>query len=297
MKTLLKSTIKKAVSYFTREIEKKLYLHNVRDKLTWAALHSQSRGVSNNRICNEELIISLTSYGQRFHDAYLAIESIMEGSVLPDRIILWVPEDLRKEVCPQTLQNQMRRGLEIRYCRDLHSYTKLIYALKEFSDACIVTIDDDIIYPFDILENLVNVHNEMPDVICANTIRIVPHNFEKASGTFTQLGFFQNYKQAFEGSCLFEGYSGVLYPPGSLSDEVFNEDVFLNECKTADDVWFSAMAMLAHTKVVYANPHLRSFRGIVNDDVQSVALRIVNSVEGRQNDEQIIRIYNRYNVF
>ena len=33
-----------------------------------------------------------------------------------------------------------------------------------------------------------------------------------------------------------------MYPPGSLSEEVFDEDAFMRFCPTGDDLWFWLMA-------------------------------------------------------
>ena len=55
---------------------------------------------------------------------------------------------------PKELKELMKRGLEIRFCKDIGPHGKLIYALKEFPDAIVVTADDDMIYPKDWLEKL-----------------------------------------------------------------------------------------------------------------------------------------------
>ena len=52
------------------------------------------------------MIVTLTTFGQRLNDVYLAIESIMQGSLLPNRIILWLADDMRGKVLPVTLQNK-----------------------------------------------------------------------------------------------------------------------------------------------------------------------------------------------
>ena len=48
----------------------------------------------------------------------------------------------------------IKNGLEIRFVKDIGSYTKAIYAFKEFSESIIVTADDDIFYPKDWLKKL-----------------------------------------------------------------------------------------------------------------------------------------------
>ena len=107
-----------------RAMERCIVLKKRIDELTQFSLHTTELGISKDRICKEEVVVSLTSYGTRFYDCYLAVESIMQGSVKPNRIVLWVSDTLKNETVPILLQNQVKRGLEIRYRRDIRSYTK-----------------------------------------------------------------------------------------------------------------------------------------------------------------------------
>lgn len=266
------------------------------EELTTKALSGSKLGVSNEKYGQSEVIVSLTTHGKRIYDVHAAIESIMQGSVKPNRIVLWVSEDYRKIILPLTLQKQMERGLEIRYCKDIRSYTKLLYALKAFPDASIITIDDDILYPYDLLECLMNAHMEYPDCICANWIREIPLNLDK------QYISILKWPQLFETDevserFFFEGFAGVLYPPHSLDDEVFNESAFLDICKTADDVWFNAMALKAGTKVKYAWRHYSVASFIDNEDGQCVALQNINNNGEMWNDIQIKAVYEKYQLW
>lgn len=270
--------------------------HQKYEELTAVALSELKSGLSDEKYGGSEVIVSLTTHGKRIYEVHAAIESIMQGSVKPNRIVLWVSEDYRKIILPLTLQKQMERGLEIRYCKDIRSYTKLLYALKAFPDASIITIDDDILYPYDLLECLMNAHMEYPDCICANWIREIPLNLDK------QYISILKWPQLFETDevserFFFEGFAGVLYPPHSLDDEVFNESAFLDICKYADDVWFNAMALKAGTKVKYAWRHYSIASFIFNEGVQSVALQNVNNKGELLNDVQIKAVYGKYGLW
>lgn len=267
-----------------------------RDKMTNLALHCDKKGVTTERMSQEEIVVSLTTYGARFYDVYLAIESIMQGSMKPNRIVLWVGENLKETKLPVVLANQVRRGLEIRYCRDLRSFTKLLYSLKEFPESTIVTIDDDVIYEFDFLENLINTHNLYPNMICANMIKPITKEFCGQSLVYAQIPLADKYGMITD-KYIIEGYAGVLYPPKSLHEEVFNEKKFMEISKYADDIWFSAMAILQHTQGIYAYPHLDFFdRHVSNDDVQSVGLKNINKGELNLDDVQLNAVFNSYNI-
>lgn len=266
------------------------------DELTTKALSDTENGITKEQYGDSQIIVSLTTHGKRIYDVHATIESIMQGSVKPNKIVLWISEDYRNTILPLTLQKQKNRGLEIKYCKDIRSYTKLIYALKMYPDASIVTIDDDIIYPHDLLEHLVNAHLESPDCICANWIREYPRNLGENYMSILK------WKQLFDATEIseryfFEGFAGVLYPPYSLDLEVFNERVFMDICKYADDVWFNAMALKAGIKVKYAWKHYSIASFCENEDVQCVALQNVNNNGEVLNDIQLKAVFNKYDLW
>ena len=267
-----------------------------RERMTELALHCKEKGVTDYHLSQEEIIVSLTTYGARFYDVYLTIESIMQGTIKPNRIVLWVSEELKSTTLPIVLARQIERGLEIRYRRDLRSFTKLLYSLKEFPDATIVTIDDDVIYNYDFLETLVNTHNAHPGMICANMIKPITKEFVGQHLVYARIPLADKY-ETISDKYIVEGYAGVLYPPKALHSEVFNEEVFMEISKYADDIWFSAMAMLQHTQGIYAYPHLDFFsRYISNDEVQSVGLKNINKGKMNLDDVQLNAVFKAYNL-
>jgi hypothetical protein len=103
-------------------------------------------------------IVSLTSYGKRLRmTAPYAIITLLNQSVRPDKIVLWVGHG-DKENIPAIMNRLTKKGLEIRFCEDVKSYTKLVPALREFPEDCIITSDDDIYYPKNWLKLLKRYH-------------------------------------------------------------------------------------------------------------------------------------------
>ena len=269
------------------------------DRLTEKTFSSRDSGISSDKLCNEEIVVSLTSYGKRIHDVYLAIESIMQGSLKPNRIILWLSEEeFSGKALPTTLQKQAERGLEIRFCKDVKSYKKLIFALQEFPNACIITIDDDLIYNFDLVENLVAAHKRNPNCIWANRIHKI--TYEKNGSMKSYLLW--NY--TIQSDCprsennFFTSGGGTLFPPNSLHEEVFNETIFMDICPTADDVWFNAMARLKGTEIRKSFTH--SIKGedfVANERLQSDGLSTTNNnSKNCRNNEQIKNVFGKYGI-
>lgn len=264
---------------------------------TQQVIQSTKLGIQSATVASHEIVVSLTTHGRRIHDVYLAIESIMQGSVLPNRIVLWLSEAEKDYQLPKTLVNQEKRGLEIRYTQDIGPYTKLIPSLLAFPDASIVTIDDDIIYPYDTLEMLLNAHMKYPNLICAN--QVILARYDKND----KLALFRNWKPILDKTSIspsnfFEGFGGVLYPPRCFSQEVFNRDVFFKICPTADDIWFNFMAKLNHRLCVCANSHYPvCLPFLVNEEVQDLGLwRINNAKKNSPHERQLHAVMDYYHL-
>lgn len=257
---------------------------------------SKECGISSTKYCDYDIVVSLTTYGKRLQSVYLTIESIMQGSIKPNRIILWL-DDCEDDI-PISLQKQVDRGLEIKkYKPDIRSYKKLIPTLQECPNDAIITIDDDLIYSFDLVENLLKEHLKYKQDICANRVhRIImkdgkPISYMKWSWCSDEIGT-SNLN-------FLTGIGGVLYPPHCFSDEVLNEKVFTSICKFADDVWFYAMALLNSTQI--RKTFTKSSLGedyIINESLQDSALCNTNANSSNcMNDIQLNKVLNKYDLF
>ena len=263
---------------------------NRTEYLSNCALNCITPGISNDKYCDNDIIVSLTTYGRRFYDVYLAIESIMQQSMKPNRIVLWLADEMKNENIPQVLRNQQNRGLEIRYCKDIRSYTKLIPSLKEFSSSAIITIDDDYLYHFDLIENLVNAHRKNHNLIyCAWAYRI-KLNKNKKFEKYAKWG--KNPYYDISPLNFPRGVGGILYPPHCFSQEVFNEQVFTDICKYADDVWFKAMALLngVMSQKIFTHNNLK------NNNAQYTSLSLIN-IDNEMNDVQLKAVFDKYNLY
>ncbi len=296
MPSILQRYLSKIRDSLAAAICNKMYYSERAYQLTYLALHSQENGVIESSLEGTELIVSLTTHGRRLYEVYLAIESIMQGSVKPNRIVLWLSNDLQGEQLPLTLLNQTKRGLVVKYSEDFGPYTKLVPALTEYPDSIIVTIDDDILYPYDTLELLFSAYQKHPHCICANRIMDIKLDNH---GNPTSLPLWKELedKERISKYNFFEGVGGVLYPPHCFDSEVLNQSVFSSICPTADDVWFNCMALLSKTSVVHANHHYSRFPLLINESVQDSALwRINNSNKNTPNDNQLRAVMKKYNL-
>ena len=271
---------------------------NRMDYLRDKTLNSHEPGVSEEKCCESELVVSLTTFGKRIYDVYLAIESIMQGSVKPNRIVLWLSEEeFKGKTLPRTLELQKKRGLQVEYCEDIRSYTKLIPALKQYPDSCIITIDDDAMYEFDVVERLLESHLDHPEAVCACRMHRV--GLDENGKLKGYLNWDWDIVQS-EGASpqLFPtGVGGVLYPPHCFSDDVFHEEVFMSICPYADDVWFYAMELMHGTPAVKTYTGKKYyFVDIPSYAINSLSAENTNAVNCR-NDVQIKAVFERYKLY
>lgn len=189
-----------------------------------------------------DVIISLTSYGRRVSDnvVYYTLCSILRQTRQPKRVILWLSHDeWNEQTIPDKLRKLQPKGIEIRYVEDMLSYKKLFPALAEYSNENIMTIDDDILYPSNLVKNVWEEHLKSPEAIVAPLMRQPEKNEDGEWKTYRD---WKHIKGPKEGKDLFPiGVSGILYPRGSLEMSMANYSIAKNYAPYADDVWFWAM--------------------------------------------------------
>lgn len=266
------------------------------DHLKNKTLSCHTKGISHGNRGEEQVIVSLTTFGERINQVYLPIESIMQGSMKPDKIILWLAKDeFEGKPLPITLQKQQNRGLEIAYCHDLKQYNKLIHTLEKYPNSSIITIDDDALYEYDLLERLYTNHLLHKNTICACRMHRI--RTDKYNNPLPYLQWNLCIDDDAVSPLNFPtGVGGVLYPPHCFSKEIFNSKVFMNICPKADDIWFYAMARIANV----------SSRWVKNDKPQGYylplpltkdALSLYNtSTIDNGNDIQFQKVIKQYHI-
>ncbi|MFI3315433.1 MAG: glycosyl transferase, partial [Rikenellaceae bacterium] len=136
-------------------------------------------------VSKPKLIVSLTSFPARIESVHLVVETIFRQTVKPDMIILWLSNEQFDGVdsLSDNLIKQQSRGLTIKFKDgDIRSHKKYYYVLKEFPDANIITVDDDIFYKDTLIADLLRYHKSHPDCIVSHySKKIVTNNNTLAS--------------------------------------------------------------------------------------------------------------------
>ena len=232
-----------------------------------------------------QIIVSLTSYPARIKTVNQCISTILSQSVKPDRVILWLADSQfinKEEDLPEKLLELKKYGLEIRWCEDIKALKKLLPSLREFPQDIIITADDDLYYPHNWLESLYRVYLKNQNCVCCDRI--------------SKLKFMDNKilkcgKKDYVPLCssvpsflnsIFGG-SGCLFPPNSVSKEVFNVEMAYKMAYIADDLWLWAMIVLNKTKIVEVNGD--------KSDFQMIDGTVENSLCRKNKNRDFIKVY------
>lgn len=196
----------------------------------------------------------MTSFPEAITYATKVVHSILRGSVLPDKVVLYltfsrfdggrIPDSLR-------LLADNNPIFEIRdEAVDIGPYQKLIPALRDFPEAIIVTVDDDIAYHKHTLRDLLRMHSQFPDAVLAHRAKRIAIGKPYRSWAKYRWYDFLLKKIHISPLNLQTGVGGVLYPPHCLRSDMLDVELFTGLAPRTDDIWFWAAAVANGTPVI-----------------------------------------------
>jgi glycosyltransferase involved in cell wall biosynthesis len=263
-------------------------------KLIYKSLHSDA-GLNTTEKRDKKIVVSVTTIPPRIQKIQQVMMRMLTQTVRPDKIVIYLGKiQFEGKKLPLFLRLQMELfGVEVRYVEDIGPHTKYFWAMKEFPNDLIVTVDDDIRYPNDMIEELYNSYKKHPNCVSARRCHLI---------TFDEQGQIKKYNDwKYKYSELIDtpsmllfptGVGGVLYPPQVLHPEVFNIENVKKLSLKADDVWLKFMAVMNGTKTVMTKPFIiKHVKGS-----QKVSLNKEN-VAGLGNDVFIKNVISSYDNF
>lgn len=225
---------------------------------------------------NADIVISLTTIPSRIKYLHYSLANIFNQTMLPDKVILYLAkEEFTYENIPTAILRLEKKGLEIKFVENIRSHKKYYYAMKEYPDAVIITIDDDILYRKTLVEALYNSYLKTPNCIsCMRANRIKKDSNNKL---LPYAEWDKNTKDILPSyDLLAVGAGGVLYPPHVLPQKTFNVDELSKRAIYADDIWLKGAQLANGIKVKLAScSHLYEIH-LVSRKQQKEALSKVN---------------------
>lgn len=200
--------------------------------------------------CAIEFVVSLTSYPARIKDVNLTIQSLINQSVRPKKIVLYLAKqqfDKQKEDLPIQLVNLQKtnNNFEIKFVDDdIRPHKKYFYSVREFKEMPVIIVDDDMVYDRDLCKHLIESYKKWPN--CVSCTRANLMTFNQVGELRSYAAWPMNYRLLLDipsYQLLPTGVGGVLYPPNSLPAETFDIERIKNECIDGDDLWLKFMTV------------------------------------------------------
>lgn len=235
------------------------------------------------------IIVSLTSYPARFPTLPICLKSILNQTLKPTKVILWLDKDVSLDNIPQEILKLQKKGLEIRCGGEpLKPHKKYIHAMKEFRDACIVTVDDDVIYTRDMLASLYASYKKYPNCISARRVHKILYDINHKAVDYNSWDYDCKKDPGPSQQLLATGVGGVLYPPHifDMDSEFFNPKNIMDNAWSVDDVWLKFIENSLNIPVAWVpNKQTHPFY-ITNKELAKTSLYIAN-VHNNRNDVAI----------
>lgn len=269
---------------------------NVKSASLGDLLRKKEEEIGYSKYESEAVIVSLTSHPERMEKIHLTIESLLNQTSKPQKILLWLSMEQfpnKEEGLPEELLALCDDDLfEIRWTEDdLKPHKKYYYAASEYTEFPIIIVDDDVIYDATLVEKLMRSYRKFPHAISCMRANLMMINPEGQLRPYDS--WLMDYKTLLDTpsyQLLPTGVGGVLYPPHSLPKEAFNTEAIKRTCLLCDDIWLKLMA----THNGYATVVPMDYCGYTNiEGTQEVALWKTN-VHRNNNDVSLENILKYY---
>jgi hypothetical protein len=221
----------------------------------------------------KRFVATLTTMPDKYHKLQKTLETINNQTFKFDAIYLGIPKISKRLNTPYPkLPKEIEQLCTVVYCTDYGPITKLVGALLSENDpeTVIISFDDDMIYPPDMVEKLVNLHYKNPSTAIGSSGMLLKYPCPMCAITPNENSFpfkiskFQIYEEGRRVDSIY-GYPGALYirkffpTKNNLQDflkyALIDKDMFLN-----DDIVISGyLSMHKIPRMIFPNMPTVSF--------------------------------------
>lgn len=225
------------------------------------------------------------------------VRSLFAQLRLPDLTVLYLSEDQFPDgvkSLPPSLTSCLGRDFQIRWVRgDMRSHKKYLYAVRDFPEDLVITVDDDIVCRNTLVGDLLDAHARHPHAVAA--IRTHLMEFDTNGVLLPYSSWQMEVGNPRPDLCdrpsmrLFgTSGAGMLFPPGSLPAAAFDTEAIGGTCPNADDVWLKAMTAIAG----YPTVSVAGWQGVdCIEGSQETSLWATNQRGGNDDAIRKIRAY------
>ena len=178
----------------------------------------------------KKILISLTSYKERFSNLPKVIKALKKQSITPNKIVLVLAKKDKKSYSLKI------NGIDIMTINtDLRPHNKYYYTMLKYPEYAIVTVDDDIIYSKNMLKSLHNSYIDHPNIVSGRRTHLMKFKENGELKNYLSWKLNQINIQKADYDIFLTGVGGVLYPPDALNiNEKYSK--IIKETITGDDI-------------------------------------------------------------
>lgn len=266
-----------------------LFIKRIASYLSYIPYYISKPALPVNKDDKPELVVSFTTYPARVWCLPLVVGSILRQTKLPDKIVLYLSKEQFTNLDSPIFKSIKNQGVELVLVDgDLRSHKKYFYAMKQYPESIIITIDDDIIYDKHMINDLYQSYLRHPNAVSAKRVHCMKFNDEEMILPYLEWDY--NTKQKIDVESLglvATGCGGVLYPPNSLHQSWCDLNAIFSTCLCADDLWLKVMELKQGTPVVLAKSKSYSLKHAWGTDANGLG---INNILNNENDKQLDNI-------
>lgn len=194
-----------------------------------------------------KIIVSIAIIKHRLSTLPILLESIKNQTVTPHKVYLCYSNEsylLDEGISDDEILPFQTGSILPLKTKNTGSYRKLLPVLQMYKDddVLIITLDDDIYYPVNAIETLVDYYNREKCIIAFRGNKM---KFNK-QGRILPYTKWETIKKTSRSIFNFPtGVFGILYHPSFFIKKVFDISTALKLCPTSDDVWFKFMTSVS----------------------------------------------------
>ena len=263
--------------------------------------------INNNKITNDTLLVSVTSYPARIGGIYEVLLSLLDQSyniTLYQCFLTLAKEEFNngKKDLPLNVQKLINNGwIKLIWYHNIFSHKKLMPIIQKYPENDVLIVDDDIKRIHSFIDIFQKDHKLYPyDIICGN----VAYYFDKDIKLKRMRGF-KNINSGeinpvpniiFQTARPANGFGGVLYPKHTFSDKrFFNETLFMNISPTSDELWQYAFIIIENKILRQSSIIIDSSINIIeNSQKLETSLFKVNRDKYSLINDKLIKLFEEY---
>lgn len=253
----------------------------------------------------ERVVVTFTTIPERISSVDVMLKGLLDQSVRPDKIYLCIPSRSRLAPYTYSIPEWIKSIplLEIvEIGTDLGPITKFIPALereKNSPDTRIVIVDDDGLYPRQLIETLVDWSQRLPNAALGCSGVLVPKGFRPSDVLLGQTEWGKGLRYTPKTSTALTrvdylfGYAGVLVQPRFFTDALQNYANAPPGAFFEDDLWIGGnLKRQGIERYVIPSPYVKMMPSACQKTLDTRALCLTDNRDGKNMDEVFDFLFN-----